>query len=156
MIDPLRMIFDVACDQVHAFSLWTEGSALWWPVSHTTRKEKGTAIVFEPYPGGRVYELGPAGDEVEWGSILAWEPPTRLVYRWHIFSDSRNATEVEVRFRINNNGTTTVELEHRGWDAFLDGEERRERNAIGWRGLIAAYVAACTDEAGIRSRSDRN
>ena len=143
MIEPLRLVFEVKCDQAHAFSLWTEKSSVWWPASHTTRKEKGTAVVFEPYAGGRVYELSPSGNEVDWGRVIAWEPPARLVFRWHIFADSNDATEVEIRFQDNKDGTTTVELEHRGWDAFEDGSDRREQNAIGWRGLIAPYVAAC-------------
>ena len=143
MIEPLRLVFDVECDQHHAFSLWTERSSLWWSPAHTTHKEPGTAVVFEPYSGGRVYELEPSGRELEWGRVLAWEPPDRLVYRWHIFADSADATEVEIRFRANENGTTTVELEHRGWDAFEDGADRRELNATGWRGLIPRYAAAC-------------
>jgi uncharacterized protein YndB with AHSA1/START domain len=105
--------------------------------------------VFEPHPGGRVYELSPSGNQVEWGRVIAWEPPERLVFRWHIFSDSNDATEVEIRFHANKDGTTTVELEHRGWDAFEDGSHRREQNATGWPGLIAPYVAACD-----RSESD--
>ena len=159
MIEPLRLVFEVKCDQAHAFSLWTEKSSLWWPASHTTRREKGTAVVFEPYPGGRVYELSPSGNQVDWGRVLAWEPPARLVFRWHIFADSNDATEVEIRFHANKDGTTTVELEHRGWDAFEDGSHRREQNATGWRSLIAPYVAACdgsesdpTGEIASRSR----
>jgi uncharacterized protein YndB with AHSA1/START domain len=143
MIEPLRLVFEVDCDPSHAFNLWTEGSALWWPAWHTTHKQQGTAVVFEPAAGGRVYELDPSGHEVEWGRIVAWEPPARLVYRWHIFSGSEDATEVEIRFRSNKDGTTTVELEHRGWDAFDDGPDRRERNAIGWRGLVPAYASVC-------------
>jgi uncharacterized protein YndB with AHSA1/START domain len=146
MIEPLRLVFEVQCGPAHAFSLWTQKSSVWWPASHTTRKEKGTAVVFEPYPGGRVYERSPSGHQVEWGRVIAWEPPARLVFRWHIFADSNDATEVEIRFHANQDGTTTVELEHRGWDAFEDGSHRREQNATGWRSLIAPYVAALRKE----------
>ena len=146
MIEPLRLVFDVDCEQDQAFALWTEGTALWWPLAHTASKEKGTRIVFEPHPGGRVYERGPEGTEVDWGSILEWEPPTRLVYRWHLFSDPKDATRVEVRFRPNGNGTTKVELEHTGWDALDDGLQRRERNKTGWQGLITPYAASCASQ----------
>jgi hypothetical protein len=67
----------------------------------------------------------------------------RLVYGWHIFGDSCDATEVEVRFVANGNGTTRVELEHRGWDAFDDGTTRRERNQGQWHRLIPTYARAC-------------
>jgi uncharacterized protein YndB with AHSA1/START domain len=143
MIEPLRLRFEVEGHPDAAFALWTERASLWWPPSHTNAKVKGTLVVFEPRKGGRVFERGPTGDETELGQILEWEPPTRLVYRWHIFSDSHEATEVEVHFVDNHDGTTTVVLEHRGWEVFDDGEARRDRNTIGWRGLIAAYVEAC-------------
>ncbi len=60
------------------------------------------------------------------------------------FSDASDATEVEVRFAANGDGTTRVEFEHRGWDTFDDGATRRERNLTGWRPLIDVYVRAST------------
>jgi uncharacterized protein YndB with AHSA1/START domain len=143
MIEPLQLAFDVDCQPHEAFALWTEQTALWWPPSHTASKRKGTRIVFEPRTGGRVYERSPTGTEVDWGTILAWEPPRRLVYRWHLLSDPADATEVEVVFRPNANGVTTVMIEHRGWDAFEDGTERRDRNRVGWAQLINCYADAC-------------
>lgn len=142
MIESLRLVFDVPCPPDQAFSLWTEGTSAWWPASHTLARVKGTRIIFEPRRGGRVFERTPAGQEHEWGVILEWEPPVRLVYRWHIFSDSNDATEVEVRFIANGDGATTVELEHRGWDAFEDGRHRQERNSAAWHSLLPLYRQA--------------
>jgi len=121
VIEPLRIVFDVDAEPDHAFWIWTRRASMWWPPSHTTAKRKGTSLVFEPGPGGRVFERDPDGNEVDWGSVLVWEPPRRLVYLWHIFADASDATEVEVRFLPNGDGTTRVELEHRGWDAFDGG-----------------------------------
>jgi uncharacterized protein YndB with AHSA1/START domain len=143
VIEPLRIVFDVDAEPDHAFWIWTQRASMWWPPSHTAAKRKGTSLVFEPKPGGRVFERDPDGNEVDWGTVLVWEPPRRLVYRWHIFSDTNDATEVEVRFVANGNGTTRVELEHRGWDAFDDGTTRRERNQGQWHRLIPAYARAC-------------
>jgi uncharacterized protein YndB with AHSA1/START domain len=143
VIEPLRIVFDVAAEPAHAFWIWTQRASMWWPPSHTAAKRRGTRLVFEPRLGGRVFERDPDGNEVDWGTALEWQPPGRLVYRWHIFSDVSDATEVEVRFAANGDGTTRVELEHRGWDTFGDGAARRERNHSGWRPLIGRYVRAC-------------
>ncbi len=143
MTEPLRLAFDVECDAGQAFALWTERASLWWPRSHTSAPGSGAHIVFEPAPGGRIFERLPDGAETDWGTVVAWQPPERIVYTWHIFSESPDATEVEVRFDDNGNGTTRVQIEHRGWEAFSDGEQRRARNQEGWEGLVQPYRAAC-------------
>ena len=86
-----------------------------------------------------------AGDEHDWGAVLEWEPPRRLVYRWHLRQERADATEVEIRFASQPGGEgTTVEIEHRGWERLGErGPQRRERNERGWGGLLPAYVAAC-------------
>src|SRR5262249_40571272 len=104
MIEPLRLRFDVDCSPTEAFNLWTTRTALWWPASHTLSGRAGTAIIFEPRANGRIYERSPSGDEKDWGTVLHWEPPDRLVYNWYIFSDPEDATEVEVNFRANPDG----------------------------------------------------
>jgi uncharacterized protein YndB with AHSA1/START domain len=143
MIEPLRLRFDVDCSPTEAFTLWTTRTTLWWPASHTLSGTRGTAIIFEPGANGRIYERSQSGEEKDWGTVLHWEPPNRLVYTWYIFSDPEDATEVEVNFRANPDGATTVAIEHRGWDAFDDGAHRRDQNQIGWQGLVAPYTRAC-------------
>ena len=49
-------------------------------------------------PGGRIYERTSEGLEYEWGEVLAWEPPHRLAYLWHIAGDKSDATEVTITF----------------------------------------------------------
>jgi uncharacterized protein YndB with AHSA1/START domain len=147
MIEPLRLSWKVNCSPTVAFDLWTEQTLLWWPPSHTISHQQGAAVRFEPRVGGRIVERNPDGEQRDWGEVLAWDPPHRLVYTWHIFSDPNDATEVEVLFTPNNDGTTTVVVEHRGWDAFADGLERRQRNHIGWDRLIQPYTTACNTYA---------
>ena len=143
MTAPLRLEFDVPCPPDRAFDLWTNRTDLWWPPAHTASGRKGTKIVFEPRAGGRVYEQAPDGSQTDWGHVLEWAPPARLIYRWHLFSDPADATEVEVQFLANTGGSTRVRLEHRGWDAFADGAARRDQNQAGWRQALGLYTAAC-------------
>jgi uncharacterized protein YndB with AHSA1/START domain len=59
----------------------------------------GLRVVLEPRVGGRIFERTPAGDEHDWGEVLAYEPPRRLAYLWHLRFDRADATEVEVSSR---------------------------------------------------------
>ena len=144
MTDPLRLSFTVACPPDHAFSTWAENTSLWWPPSHTVTAEPGLTVTFEPRPGGRIFERTPAGIEEDWGEVLAWEPPERLVYLWHLRQDRADATEVEITFGDGGDGTTRVEVEHRGWERLGDrAADGRRRNTRGWEGLLPLYIAAC-------------
>ncbi len=69
------------------------------------------------FADGRLVERAVDGTESVWGEVLAWEPPHRLVLTWHPGGDATVASEVEVRFAPDGDGTR-VELEHRGWEPF--------------------------------------
>ena len=143
MIEPLRMSFEVACEPGHAFATWTAKASKWWPKEHTVSHEPGTEIVFEPRPGGRIFERTPRGHEYEWGEIVDWDPPRRLRYRWHIATQPENATDVEITFRRLGRARTKVEIEHGGWDALGEaGAAWRKANHAGWDGVLPPYLAA--------------
>ncbi|MDQ6742209.1 MAG: SRPBCC family protein [Candidatus Dormibacteraeota bacterium] len=145
MIEPLRISFVVDCPAAHAFSVWTARTSSWWPVTHTVSAEPGLEVVFQPLLGGRIFERTPAGTEVEWGEITAWEPPSRLAYLWHIRDDRADATEVEINFLEQGDATTRVEIEHRGWERLGSrGPGWREVNLGGWNGVLPRYRAACS------------
>lgn len=145
MIEPIRLAFKVACPADHAFDVWTDRISSWWPADHTVSGEPDAAVVLEPRPGGRIFERTSAGIEHEWGEVTVWEPPRRLVYLWHLARDRADATEVEVRFRAQDEATTLVEIEHRGWEALgATGQSWRDRNDAGWAGLLPHYVAAAS------------
>jgi uncharacterized protein YndB with AHSA1/START domain len=140
-IEPLVVAFEVDVPPPRAFETWTARCATWWPRSHTISGEP-EAVKFEPRAGGRIIECAPDGTEHQWGQILDWEPPSRLRYRWHLFFDPSEATEVEVTFRPAGRGTA-VRLEQRGWDALGPaGSGRRERTERAWSAITAAYRAA--------------
>lgn len=142
-MEPLRLEFEVACSPEHAFSTWSERFGQWWPADHTASGESDSYVVLEPRVGGRLFERTAAGDEIDWGEITLWEPPRRLGYLWHIRRDRSEATDVEITFVAQGDGTTRVEIEHRGWERLgADGEAWRARNRGGWQTLIPHYKEA--------------
>ena len=143
MIEPLRFSLTVDCPPDHAFRVWTEKTSAWWPREHTATGERGLSIVFEPRPGGRIFERTADGREIQWGEVVRWEPPYLLAYRWHIATDRDGATDVEIRFR-DAGGRTAIEIEHGGWDRLLErGRPWRDVNRGGWDGVLPVYVEAC-------------
>jgi uncharacterized protein YndB with AHSA1/START domain len=138
-MDALELEFTVACDADRAFSLWAEQTTRWWPHGHSVSADRGLTVTFEPRPGGRIYERTPSGAEHDWGEVLAWEPPHRLVYLWHLRFDRADATEVEVTFTPFADGTR-VRIEHRGWERLgAVAHERRDRNRRGWASVTEHY-----------------
>jgi uncharacterized protein YndB with AHSA1/START domain len=142
MIEPLRLSFVVECEPDHAFTTWTRKTSSWWPVEHTVSHEAGAEIVFEPHPGGRIFERLGDGREIEWGKVLDWDPPHRLRYLWHIATDPDHATDVEIVFHEIAGSSTRVEIEHSGWERLGDiGQSWRDANRAGWDGVVPSYTA---------------
>ena len=145
MIEPLRISIVVQCDIEHAFAVFTEKTAMWWPQAHSVSREPGLTVTFEPKVGGRIFEQTPGDAQFDWGQILVWDPPKRLGYLWHLRADRSQATEVQIRFVPLADGTTRLDIEHSGWDRLgADGQPKRNANERGWSGLLPHYVAACT------------
>lgn len=141
-IEPLRLAFDVACTPEHAFMTWTERIGTWWPADHTASGDDDLVVILEGRVGGRIFERTRGGTEHDWGEVLAWEPPHRLVYSWHLRRDRADATEVEIRFRAAG-PATRVEIEHRGWERLgAEGRTWRDRNLGGWSSLLPHFIEA--------------
>jgi uncharacterized protein YndB with AHSA1/START domain len=148
-LEPLRLSFEVACPVPHAFRVWTDDIARWWPTDHSVSGEDDLLVVLEPEVGGRIYERTTSGVEHEWGEVTAWEPPYRLGYLWHLRSDRADATSVEVRFIEAGDAGTRVEIEHTGWERLGAGAATwRERNQGGWTTLLPHFVAAAERQEG--------
>lgn len=142
MSDPLIIEITVDTTPEHAFETWTIRCATWWPRDHTMSGD-ATAITFEPFAGGRIFERGSDGSEHDWGRVTEWNPPHRLTYEWHMFFDASEATDIEVTFRASDRGTV-VRLEQRGWDRLGDaGPSRRARTGEVWTGMVARFSLAC-------------
>jgi hypothetical protein len=68
-----------------------------------------------------------------------------------IFERTRS---VEVRFTGQDDSTTLVEIEHRGFEQpGAEGETRREANRVGWETLIPRFAAACAERLANQNRA---
>lgn len=156
MIEPLSFSFDVDCRAEHAFDMWTRRTSLWWPADHTVTAEPDLEVVIEPRVGGRIFERTTAGHEEDWGEVLVWEPPRRLVYLWHLRADRADATEVEVSFTTRDDGSTRVDIDHGGWDCLgARGPDWQARNRRGWETLLPHFVSAVSPVESGGTHGDR-
>ncbi len=151
-VAPVTRGVAVARTPEEAFRVFTERMGEWWPLeTHHIGEQPAQTAVIEPYAGGRWFERAADGTECDWGRVIAWEPPDRIVLGWHLGPDWKydpdeaTATEVEIRFTAERPGRTRVELEHRGFERLGDrAEELRAPVASenGWSGLLERYRAA--------------
>jgi len=132
-----------------AFRVFTEGIRGWWFPGHHLGESELKAVVLEPGAGGRWYEIGVDDSECQWGRVLQWEPPHRLVLAWQIDAtwhfDPNLVTEVEVRFVADGPNRTIVELEHRLLERFGENMETMRKGFDapgGWQGLLDRYAEA--------------
>ncbi|MCG5467950.1 SRPBCC family protein [Micromonospora sp. LAH09] len=131
-----------------AFTVFTERFGDFKPREHTLLHVPIAETVFEPRVGGHIYDRGVDGSECRWARILAFEPPTRVVFSWDIGpawqleTDLDLTSEVEVIFVVETPSTTRVELEHRhldrhgpGWESIRDGVD----DEAGWPLYLGRY-----------------
>jgi uncharacterized protein YndB with AHSA1/START domain len=149
-IDPnsVKKAIDVEVGQEKAWRVFTEKMGTWWPLAYyKIGKANAVDAVIEPHVGGRWYERGDDGSTCQWGSVLKWEPHSRLVLSWDINADWRYDptlnTEIEVLFIAEADNRTHVELEHRHLDRY--GARRDEMRRIydtegDWGKLLAAFA----------------
>ena len=116
-IAPVTKTIVVKRSPEEAFRVYTEGIATWWPLETHSPSRKAETVILEPRESGRLYERTRDGEEMDWGEVLVWDPPHRLVHSWHLGRSV--ATEVELRFTPQGDGTL-VELVHRGWERHGD------------------------------------
>jgi len=131
-----------------AFSVFTDHFTTWWPKSHQINPNGYEAAYIEPRLGGRWFERAPDGSECDWGQVLAWEPPNRVLLSWHLTSeyaydaDPVHASEVEVTFVALGPSTTRVDLHHSKFERAIDGEKIAEgvSDEGGWGTLLGRFA----------------
>jgi uncharacterized protein YndB with AHSA1/START domain len=142
VIEVVRKSITVDCTVEEAFRVFTSDAVSWWPVENHSIHGAVGEIVFEPRRGGEVYEVSESGERGHWATVVAWEPPGRLVLAWNIRNAEAEPTEVEIRF-LPEGGGTRVELEHRGWERLAEGgAEKRANYDSGWEFVLAEYGSA--------------
>jgi DNA-binding transcriptional ArsR family regulator/uncharacterized protein YndB with AHSA1/START domain len=136
---------------VEAFALFVQQDT-WWPArTHHLADPPGETVVLEPFQGGRWYERLADGREQEWGRVLVWRPPHRIVLSWLMASDwtyepdPSRASEIDVRFLAEAPRRTRLEFEHRRLERYGEHAERM-RSVLdgpnGAVGVVDAYAAA--------------
>jgi len=151
----LRSSLLVPASVQQAFEVFTGAIADWW-VTEYTWSGPGllAALGMEPWAGGLLYEIGPHGFRNDWGRVLVWDPPRRLVFTWQIGADRlpvpdpARASEVEALFQPDHSGRTRVEVEHRHFDRHgRAAEGYRRALTTGWSELLARYASVVAKRA---------
>jgi uncharacterized protein YndB with AHSA1/START domain len=133
-----------------AFSTFTERFGSFKPPEHNLLGVPIAETVFDPRVGGHITDRGTDGSACAWATVLAYEPPDRVVFSWNISpqwqieTDPDNTSEVEVVFIAETPQRTRVELEHRhldrhgpGWESVRDGVA----DDAGWPLYLDRYAA---------------
>jgi len=146
---PVRKSITVDAGVDRAFKFFTEEFDAWWPRTHHIGKSPMKRAIVETRAGGRCYTEQEDGTECDWGQVLAWEPPHRLVLAWQIThewgfqADLAQSSEVEIRFTPESDGRTRVDLEHRHLSRHGAGGAAM-RTAVdspnGWGGILDLYA----------------
>jgi uncharacterized protein YndB with AHSA1/START domain len=128
----------------------------WWPRTHHIGKSPMKRVVVEGRPGGAVYTDQEDGTACPWGTVLTWDPPRRFVMAWQVSPewqyepDLDKCSEVEVQFTPADDGTTLVELEHRGLQRH-GGACAKMREIInaegGWGSLLNLFSQKAEESA---------
>ena len=117
-VPPVAKTVTVPASADDAFEMFTERPLDWWPHDHILVPPPRVAITFEPKAGGRWFERSADGTERDWGRVLDWDPPGRLVLSWQIdgrwrpIEDPAKASEIEVTFTPRDRASTEVRLAH--------------------------------------------
>jgi uncharacterized protein YndB with AHSA1/START domain len=128
-----------------AFRVFTDDFGSFKPPEHNLLGVEIAETVFESRVGGHLYDRGVDGSECRWARILAYDPPTRVVFSWDISphwqveTDLDKTSEVEVRFVSETPQRTRVELEHRNLERHGDGWEG-VREGVGGDGGWPLYL----------------
>jgi uncharacterized protein YndB with AHSA1/START domain len=154
-IPPITGTATVAVPINEAFRVFTSSINSWWPHQFHIGQAEVAEVVLEPRENGRWYERGVDGTECDWGRVLIWEPPHRLVFTWQINGtwqfdpDPDHASEIDVRFTANGPTETTVEVEHSSFERLVGGGTINDaiRGGGGWVFLLDSFAKTVAEQS---------
>ncbi len=161
--DRVRVVVRVEAPCEVAFRVFTEDIDRWWRrgLKYRVAGTRRGFIRIEPEIGGRLFESfeDDTGTTrvVDTGRVLAWEPPSRLVFEWRSVTFApAERTEVEVRFAPDPGGATLVTLTHEGWASLRPDHPVRHGDEVVvfirrmglWWGELLTELRALTEGRG--------
>lgn len=148
MIAPIEETVHVDVAPQRAFDAFVRAFGQWWPVAYTWSGDALRHIAIEPFDGGRCVEIGPDRFTVDWGRVVAWDPPGHLAFTWQISADRQpipdpdRSSIVDARFDADGDASTRVTITHRDFSRH-DGDATAYRDALaadeGWPFLLQRY-----------------
>jgi uncharacterized protein YndB with AHSA1/START domain len=137
---PIEQSVTVHRTAAEAFRSFTDFGG-WWPhATHSVGGSRVSAIVFERWVGGKIYEQHINGRRFQWGVVQKWDPPHSVVFTWHPSREESTAQIVAVQF-VPEGRDTHVTLSAGGWDRWGDGAARARRGYnLGWRWILNRWA----------------
>ncbi|MGH3766415.1 MAG: SRPBCC family protein [Pseudonocardiaceae bacterium] len=153
-IPPITGTVTIAVPIERAFEVFTGSINSWWPHQYHIGQAEVAKVVLEPREGGRWYERGVDGTECDWGRVLVWEPPHRLVFTWQISGgwqfdpDPEHASEIEAQFTADGPDQTIVTVEHRHFDRLDGGQAIHDaiNGGGGWALLLDGFATTAAGQ----------
>jgi uncharacterized protein YndB with AHSA1/START domain len=145
-IAPIKRTAHTKAPPHKAFEIFTGQIGRWWPKGHGVGTQPLVEVVVEPGVGGRWFERDAVGHETQWGRVLDWAPPGRLILAWQLNREKRFdpdlITEVELTFTAASDGGTDVALEHRNLERFgQDAAQWLASIGGGWSQKLGEFAA---------------
>ena len=133
-----------------AFDIFANSIGSWWPKGRGVGARPLVSMVIEPREGGRWCEVDSEGEETQWGYVLTWAPPSRLVLAWQIDAsmkyDPNLITEVEIAFESDGTGGTNVTLTHGNLERFGQNTEKLVASiGNGWSQMVDLFAQSADE-----------
>jgi uncharacterized protein YndB with AHSA1/START domain len=144
-VAPIQQSVVVTVSRERAFDLFAGRMTEWWKIGDGIGPSPFKQLVLEPRQGGRWFEVAEDGTETNWGEVLAWDRPARLLLAWRIDAnwtfDPKLETTLEITFEAIDPGSTRVRLEHRDLERLGEsGRKTAETMREGWGKLLRRFA----------------
>lgn len=152
--DSVNRNFDVSASAKEAFETFVNHFSSWWPKEYTWSQDALTSIGITPKQNGLCYEKGPYNFRCDWGRVIEFEPPNKIIFTWQIspervpVPDPEKASIVEIKFDEKNAWNTVISFVHRDFSRHgKSGGHYREvmDSAQGWSYILHQYEKAVSE-----------